>query len=284
MSAPKYKSSSYDAAADKYNQLASQYTGEKGLQNASTQASMAAKSASEAAGASATNQALNAGYSRAKAAMKGANASANTFNNQYANSYQNAAAMNNARLSAQQNLMSGSQHKDDQSYNANAAGFSAAMGLASGLANTAASAMLTSDETEKDFEKVATANGNESEGRASDASGTAADRMDDAGRRIIENMAKISALDFTYKKEVQEEKDGEDGIDGKEHIGVSAQELEENPVTKGAVSEDEDGNKVIDTKHLTAANTAVIGEFSRKIIELEEKVKELEEKDDERRA
>lgn len=272
MSAPKYKSSSYDAAADKYNQLASQYTGEKGLQNASTQASMAAKSASEAAGASATNQALNAGYSRAKAAMKGANASANTFNNQYANSYQNAAAMNNARLSAQQNLMSGSQHKDDQSYNANAAGFSAAMGMASGLANTAASAMLASDETEKDFEKVAT------------ASGTAADRMDDAGRRIIENMAKISALDFTYKKEVQEEKGGEDGIDGKEHIGVSAQELEENPVTKGAVSEDEDGNKVIDTKHLTAANTAVIGELSRKIIELEEKVKELEEKDDERRA
>ena len=258
MSAPKYTSSNYDNAATRYEELANKYTGLNGLQKATENASMSAKSASEAAGASATNQALNAGYSRAKAAMKGANAAANAFNSNFNQSYQNAAGMNAARLSAQQNLLNGEQHKDDQKYGAKSNAYSAGMGAAQGAVQTAGTvAMMMSDEDAKNFTVEAGAGGN-------------------PDNRLLEDMAKLSALDFTYKPEVQAEHSGIDGVDAAEHIGVSAQELAANPVTEGCVTEDEDGNKVLDTRHLTAANTAVLGEMARHILELEKKIEEME--------
>lgn len=260
MSAPRYSSSNYDNAATRYEELANKYTGLNGLQKATENASMSAKSASEAAGASATNQALNAGYSRAKAAMKGANASANAFNSNFDQSYQRAAGMNSARLSAQQNLLNGEQHKDDQKYGAKGNQYSAGMGMANGAMQTAgavAGAMMVSDEDAKDFTVEAGAGGN-------------------PDNRLLEDMAKLSALDFTYKPEVQAEHSGSNGVDAAEHIGVSAQELAANPVTEGCVTEDGDGNKVLDTRHLTAANTAVLAEMSRRILEIEKKIEELE--------
>lgn len=258
MSAPRYSSSNYDSAATKYEELANKYTGLNGLQKATENASMSAKSASEAAGASATNQALNAGYSRAKAAMKGANASANAFNSNFDQSYQRASGMNSARLSAQQNLLNGEQHKDDQKYGSESNRYSSAMGAAQAGVQTAATvAMMMSDEDAKDFAVEAGAGGN-------------------PDNRLLEDMAKLSALDFTYKPEVQAEHSGSNGVDAAEHIGVSAQELAANPVTEGCVTEDGDGNKVLDTRHLTAANTAVLGEMSRRILELEKKIEEME--------
>lgn len=258
MSAPKYTSSNYDNAATRYEELANKYTGLNGLQKATENASMSAKSASEAAGAAATNQALNAGYSRAKAAMKGANAAANAFNSNFDQSYQRAAGMNSSRLSAQQNLLNGEQHKDDQKYGAKSNAYSAGMGAAQGAIQTAGTvAMMMSDEDAKNFTVEAGAGGN-------------------PDNRLLEDMAKLSALDFTYKPEVQAEHSGSNGVDAAEHIGVSAQELAANPVTEGCVTEDEDGNKVLDTRHLTAANTAVLGEMSRHILELEKKIEELE--------
>lgn len=258
MSAPKYTSSNYDNAATRYEELANKYTGLNGLQKATENASMSAKSASEAAGAAATNQALNAGYSRAKAAMKGANAAANAFNNNFDQSYQRAAGMNSARLSAQQNLLNGEQHKDDQKYGAKSNAYSAGMGAAQGAVQTAGTvAMMMSDEDAKDFTVEAGAGEN-------------------PDNRLLEDMAKLSALDFTYKPKVQAEHSGSNGVDAAEHIGVSAQELEANPVTEGCVTEDEDGNKVLDTRHLTAANTAVLGEMARHILELEKKIEGLE--------
>lgn len=258
MSAPRYTSSNYDNAATRYEELANKYTGLNGLQKATENASMSAKSASEAAGAAATNQALNAGYSRAKAAMKGANAAANAFNSNFDQSYQRAAGMNSARLSAQQNLLNGEQHKDDQKYGAKSNEYSAGMGAAQGAIQTAGTvAMMMSDEDAKNFSVEAGAGGN-------------------PDNRLLEDMAKLSALDFTYKPEVQAEHSGSNGVDGAEHIGVSAQELAANPVTEGCVTEDEEGNKVLDTRHLTAANTAVLGEMSRRILELEKKIEELE--------
>lgn len=93
--------------------------------------------------------------------------------------------------------------------------------------------------------------------------------------RLIENFAKIDAINFTYTPEAQEEYNGDNAVDDKEHIGVKAQELAENPATAGAVEMDDKGNLEIDTRHLSAANTAVIGELSRRVLTLEVALKDL---------
>lgn len=92
---------------------------------------------------------------------------------------------------------------------------------------------------------------------------------------LLENFSKIAAIDFTYKPEAQAEYNGNANVDGKEHIGVKAQELESNPVTSATVETDEHGNKVVNTDQLAMADTAVIAEMSRRILTLEVAVKEL---------
>lgn len=92
---------------------------------------------------------------------------------------------------------------------------------------------------------------------------------------IIENMAKISAIDFNYKPEAVEQYNGANGVDNKEHIGVIAQELQSNPITEGTVSEDENGNLQVDTRHLAFADTAAIGELSRRVLALEKEIEML---------
>ena len=99
------------------------------------------------------------------------------------------------------------------------------------------------------------------------------DSIDD---KIIENFAKIKAIDFHYKPDAQEEYKGEYGVDNQEHIGIKAQDLQDNEATKGTVSENENGDLVVDTRHLTFADTAAIGELSRRILVLENIVKELQ--------
>ena len=96
--------------------------------------------------------------------------------------------------------------------------------------------------------------------------------------RIIENFAKISAIDFHYKPSAQKEYNGAFGVDNKEHIGIKAQELQDNEATKGTVSENENGDLIVDTRHLTFADTAAIAELSRRVLALEEIVKELQNK------
>lgn len=93
--------------------------------------------------------------------------------------------------------------------------------------------------------------------------------------RIIEDFAKISAIDFSYKPEVQNKYQETFGIDSDEHTGVIAQELENTESTKSAVSETPEGTKVVDTKELTMADTAAIAELSRRVLALEQVVKEL---------
>ena len=101
------------------------------------------------------------------------------------------------------------------------------------------------------------------------------DSIDD---KIIENFAKIAAIDFKYKADAQSEYNGEFGVDGQEHIGIKAQDLQDNEATKGTVSENENGDLVVDTRHLTFADTAAIAELSRRVLALEEIVKELQNK------
>ena len=98
------------------------------------------------------------------------------------------------------------------------------------------------------------------------------DSIDD---KIIENFAKISAIDFTYNDEAKEKYDGNLGVDDKEHVGVAAQELAVNDATKGTVSQNENGDLEVDTRHLAFADTAAIAELSRRVLALEEAVKEL---------
>lgn len=98
---------------------------------------------------------------------------------------------------------------------------------------------------------------------------------DNLADSLVENFAKISAIDFSYTDEAKKEYNGENAVDDEEHIGIKAQELEENPATKGVVKTDENGNKEVDTRHLTAANTAVLSELARRVLELETVVRDL---------
>ena len=90
--------------------------------------------------------------------------------------------------------------------------------------------------------------------------------------RIIEDFAKISAIDFTYKPEYQNEA----GADSEEHTGVIAQELEQLKSTEGTVIEGEDGIKKVNTGQLALTDTAAIAELSRRVLALEEVVRELQ--------
>ena len=102
---------------------------------------------------------------------------------------------------------------------------------------------------------------------------------DNLSDRLVEDFAKIRAIDFKYTPEAQKEYSaGELSVDDNNHTGVTAQNLEEVESTSGAVSTNMNGDKEVDTNHLTFANTATIGELSRRVLALEEVVKELSEK------
>ena len=99
------------------------------------------------------------------------------------------------------------------------------------------------------------------------------DSLDD---KIIDNFAKISAISFEYNDEAKSKYGQEKAVDDNQHIGVIAQELEANPITEGAVKTNENGDLEVDTRHLTFADTAAIGELSRRVLALEDAVKELQ--------
>ena len=101
------------------------------------------------------------------------------------------------------------------------------------------------------------------------------DSIDD---KIIDNFAKISAISFEYNDEAKSKYGQEKAVDDNQHIGVIAQELEANPITEGAVKTNENGDLEVDTRHLTFADTAAIGELSRRVLALEDAVKELQQK------
>lgn len=93
--------------------------------------------------------------------------------------------------------------------------------------------------------------------------------------RIIDDFAKIAAIDFKYKPEAQKEYADNHGVDDKEHTGVIAQELAQTKSTESTVSPDENGNLSVDTQQLTMTNTAAIAELSRRVLTLETAIKEL---------
>jgi hypothetical protein len=89
---------------------------------------------------------------------------------------------------------------------------------------------------------------------------------------IIKIFAKIDAIQFTYKDKAHNIPDAENrGVDDDLHFGIKAQDLEKNPLTASAVVEDEQGNKLVDTKELTTINSAVLSEICKRL-EIIEKV------------
>lgn len=156
MSAPRYKSSNYDSAAEKYSKLANQYTGEQAYKYSDVAAEYArsqAKEAAESEGASAQNLARNAGYSRAKSAQAGAAASAAAYKNNYSNIYNNNLSniqqANSNALNAQQALLQGAAQKDTNKYQSESNRYGAALGAVGGVFTGAANAL--SDENKKDI-------------------------------------------------------------------------------------------------------------------------------------
>ena len=87
----------------------------------------------------------------------------------------------------------------------------------------------------------------------------------------IKAFAKINAIQFTYNDKAHEIPGSKDkGVDDDIHYGVKAQEIAENPLTESAVSRDPISNYLqIDTKELTAANTAIISEICKRILIIE---------------
>lgn len=87
---------------------------------------------------------------------------------------------------------------------------------------------------------------------------------------IIKIFSKINAIEFKYNDKAHDIPGGEEkGIDEDLHLGIKAQDLEKNPLTASAVSEDENGNKIVDTKELTMANSAVITEICKRLETIE---------------
>ena len=86
-------------------------------------------------------------------------------------------------------------------------------------------------------------------------------------KNISDCLSNIDTFLYKYKESAQKSY----GVDDNEHIGVMAQELEENPVTQTAVKTMDDGHKEVDIKELTMQNTAMLADVVKRIQALEEK-------------
>ena len=95
---------------------------------------------------------------------------------------------------------------------------------------------------------------------------------------IIDLFSKINAYDFAYTDKAKDLYLGNKGVDNDEHVGVMAQELQQNPITDSTVAKDENGYLSIDTKELTAADTAVLSDVCKRLLQVEERLNKLEAK------
>ena len=86
---------------------------------------------------------------------------------------------------------------------------------------------------------------------------------------VVANFAKLNAYEFKYKPEAVKLYKGKYGIDEGTNVGVMAQELEKNPVTENVVTENENGHKVLDTRKLTTANSAVLSDVCKRLLNIE---------------
>ena len=95
---------------------------------------------------------------------------------------------------------------------------------------------------------------------------------------IIDLFSKINAYDFAYTDKAKDLYLGNKGVDNDEHVGVMAQELQQNPITDSTVAKDENGYLSIDTKELTMADTAVLSDVCKRLLQVEERLNKLKAK------
>lgn len=248
---PKYSSSNYDAAREKYQALADRYEGAAGLKIAQSQGSNIAETAGKSAVQSAIAGARSAGMSKAQSALSGAGSGSKAASDNYANGVNTALGKQQNELGNALNAMSVAKDIDNAKYQGKVntgtgtlGALGSALGSAAGLVGAA---ILASDETLKNL-------------------------YPDMGDDILDAFRKIRSCEFQYTPEAQEMAETETlpGVDADTHMGVSAQDVE--AVLPDAVIENENGHKLVDTKEMTMANTAAIAELARKVKELEEKL------------
>lgn len=252
-------SAGYTSAMDNYNRLnaqmeaqAKQYTGNAGYQNSLKQAALGAGQLASGMGAAIQNNARNAGMNKAQAAAMGAN----SMNNAYANNFQNqqnqaATQGQNAYSATNQiagnNLQGANLESNEQQNRYQRAWGNLGNGLSmAGNAITAGTNMFSDERTKEAVETP---------------------------KDISKCLEDIDTFLFKYKKSVQEETP--ELADDKTHLGVMAQEMEQNPVLENAVEETEEGTKVVDVKTLTMDNTALLADLAKRFNALEERLNEL---------
>lgn len=95
------------------------------------------------------------------------------------------------------------------------------------------------------------------------------------GKSISEIFSNIDGYLYNYNERAKQLYDKSVGVDDNTHIGVMAQELAENPVTKTAVQEDENGYLEIDTKELIMTLTAVTADLAKRVEDIENEISYL---------
>lgn len=245
--------SSYNQLNEQYQKLADQYTGNAGYQNSLNQASQGAGIIAQNQAAQTQTSARNAGMNKAQAAAMGANTINSTYGNNFANQQQN--AMNSglnalsARNTAAQNYLGAATTEGNEENNR----YGRKSQAIQNWTNPLGSALSTAG-------SVATSVASMSDERCKVSEETPKD--------ISKCLADIDAYIFKYKNKPQEEKPclTDDSL----HIGVMAQELEQNPVLKDVVHETEDGLKTVDTQSLTMTNTALLSDLAKRLERLEQ--------------
>lgn len=240
----------YGNALTNQQQAVNKYTGNAGYQNALEQAKQGAAMTAGLAGQQAQNAARNAGMSKAQAAMMGANQAASAYGNNFGNQQGMVANMGQNAVSGAQGITGATQfipsmamQEKNNQYNRASQNLAT---IGQTAANVGGMMVGLSDERMKEI-------------------------VDDAQNRYGNLSKMIEGIDsykFEYTPEAQKEYPNE--ADNEEHIGVLAQQLENNPVTAGSVVTDENGIKHVDTKELTLEQMAIIADMARRISTLEE--------------
>lgn len=251
-------SADYTSAMNNYNRLnsqmeqqAKQYTGNAGYQNSLKQAALGAGNLTSGMGAAIQNNARNAGMNKAQAAAMGANSMNSAYANQFNNQQNQAATQGQNAINATGNIANNNLQGANMESNEQQNRYGRAWGNL-GNAFTMGGAALQSM-------------GSISDERCKDSV--------EAPKDISKCLEDIDAFLFRYKSDVQEDKP--ELTDDKAHLGVMAQEMEQNPILENAVDEAEDGTKVVDVKTLTMDNTALLSDLAKRFNALEDRLNEL---------
>lgn len=261
-------SADYTSAMNNYNRLNSQYekqmgqyTGNAGYRNSLVQAAKGAGSLASGMGAAIQNNARNAGMNKAQAAAMGAggmnNAYANQFNNQQVQAATQGQNALNATSQVAGNNLQGANMESNEQQNR----YQRAWGnLGNGLSMAGAGINAGTNMFQGMFQPKAG-----SDEKLKDSV--------EAPKDISKCLSDIDAFLFRYTDKAKEEKP--ELTDEKEHLGLMAQDMEQNPVLENAVETQEDGTKAVDIKTLTMDNTALLSDLAKRFDALEGRLNEL---------